>query len=89
MAGVTGTTVTTACPSTATAVGGAGVPGATAGSGVTAGFDATDAPDAEPMPFAPETVNVYDVGGVKPATTHEVAGAVTMHEPPAGTEVTV
>lgn len=80
--------MTTACPSPATAVGVPGVPGTTAASGVT-GSDATDAPEADPMPFAPVTVKVYDVPGSRSATTQEVAGAVTTHEPPAGTEVTV
>lgn len=80
--------MTTACPSPATAVGVPGVPGATAACGVT-GSDDTDAPEADPMPFAPETVKVYGVPGVRPATTHDVAGAVTTHEPPAGADVTV
>ena len=66
----------------------AAFPGTTAASGVT-GSDATDAPEADPMPFAPVTVKVYDVPGSRSATTQEVAGAVTTHEPPAVTEVTV
>lgn len=55
--------------------------------GVTA-LDAADALEV-PSPLDAVEVKVYDVPAVKPVTTHDVAGTVTVHEPPAGTEVTV
>lgn len=55
--------------------------------GVTA-LDAADALEV-PSPFVAVEVKAYDVPAVRPVTTHEVAGTVTVHVPPAGTDVTV
>ena len=77
-----GTTVTVACPSpTTTVVGAPGGPGAMVADGVTEA-DASDASDV-PAPFVAVEVNVYEVPGVNPDTTHDVAGAVTVHVPAA------
>lgn len=54
--------------------------------GVTA-LDAADAPDVA-SPLVAVEVNVYDVPGVRPVTTHDVAGTITVQVPPAGLDVT-
>lgn len=51
-------------------------------------LDAAEALEV-PMPFVAVLVNVYAVPAVNPVTVHEVAGTVTTHDPPAGTDVTV
>lgn len=56
-----------------------GTPGAIAAVGVTA-VEAEDADDV-PAPFVAAAVNVYAVPDVSPATTHEAAGTITVHDP--------
>ena len=56
--------------------------------GVTGVTDAGDAADDGGTPLVAVEVNVYAVPGVNPVTTQEVSGAVTVHVPPAGTDVT-
>lgn len=79
-----GTTVTRADPAPAVTVALPGTPDADN----TTADDAVDALDV-PETFVAVVVNSYDVPAVRPLTTHDVAGAVTTHEPPAGTDVTV
>lgn len=74
------------------------VPGAEGGTGVggvggvgdvgVTAFEAADAPEV-PAPLDAVEVKVYDVPANNPVTTQDVAGGVTVHVPPAGTEVTV
>lgn len=61
------------------AVGVPGTPGAIVIVGVTEA-EAVDADDV-PAPFVAVAVNVYAVPDVSPATTHDDAGALTVHEP--------
>lgn len=82
-----GTTVIVAWALPTTTVGAPGVSGGTFTVGVTL-VEAVDA-EEEPAPLLAVTVNVYDVPGVRPVTGHEVAGGVTVQEPPAGKESTV
>lgn len=42
-------------------------------------FDAGDAADAGGIPLVAVVVKVYAVPDVRPDTTHEVAGTVTVH----------
>jgi hypothetical protein len=76
--------VTVACPSPPTAVGVPGTPGGA--SGVTE-FEAADDPDV-PVVFVAVVVNVYAMPFVRPVTTHEVAGEVTVHVAPPPDAVT-
>lgn len=71
------TTVTVAPPLLATAVGVPGVPGAAFAVGLTE-LEAADEPEV-PTPLVAVEVKVYDVPGVSPETTHDVAGDVTVH----------
>ena len=71
--------MTTACPFPTTAVGVPGTPGALAAVGITAAV-AEDADDV-PAPFVAVAVNVYAVPSSRPGTRHDVAGAITVHEP--------
>lgn len=50
------------------------------------GDDVGDVPDVPPGPVA-LAVKVYAVPFVRPVTTHEVAGAVTVHVAPPGDAV--
>lgn len=84
---VDGDTVTTAWPFPAVADGAGGVPGAIAADGVTE-LEALEDEDV-PIALVAVDVNVYDVPGVRLPTTQDVAGTVTVHEPPAGDDVTV
>ena len=68
------------------AVGVPGVPGATFAVG-TIPLEAMLAPEV-PAPFVAVAENVYSTPGVNPATTHDVAGAVTVQLPPMGEDVT-
>ena len=78
-----GTTVTVADPAPGVTVGWPGTPEADNSTADDA-VDALDVPEA----FVAVVVNSYDVPAVRPLTRHDVAGAVTTHEPPAGTDVT-
>jgi len=55
------------------------------------GTDESDAAELDdvPDPLLAVVVNVYDVPFVRPVTTHDVAGTVTVHVPPPGDAVTV
>lgn len=68
----------------ATADGAPGVPGGAIG--VTA-VDGVDEPDV-PATLVAVELNVYGVPLVRPITRHDVEGTVTVHEPPAGEDVT-
>lgn len=80
-----GVTVTVARPSPTNTVGWAGAAG-TATTGATE-LDETDEVDV-PAELVAVTANVYEVALVRPVTSHEFEGTVTVHVAPPGDAVT-
>jgi hypothetical protein len=79
-----GVIVTVASPSPGSATGAPGVPGVRTG---VIAFDGSDEPEVPP-PLVAVAVNVYSVPFVRPETTQEVAGAVTVQVSPPGLAAT-
>jgi hypothetical protein len=78
-----GVTVSTAQPGPETALGGPGLPGAAS----LTGADGIDVPEVPETLVAVDT-KVYVPPRVRPLTTQDVAGGVTVHVCPPGTAVT-